>query len=151
MYNIKELLYRTAHRNRKSVKQLADETGISENYLYRACMPLDQSGVKFPLENLLPLMKAAEDYSILSHLANLCGFILVKIPRFRAKKGEPIELYDDYQKASASALNSLKVFFGDPSKANKDAVDEALMKVLEESQTAKKYCDKFYGRTPELF
>ncbi|KAB2908958.1 MAG: hypothetical protein LC102_09170 [Ignavibacteriales bacterium] len=151
MYNIKELLYRTAHRNRKSLKQLADETGISENYLYRACMPLDQSGVKFPVENLIPLMKAAEDFSILSHLANLCGFILVKIPRFKAKRGESIDIYDDYQKASAVALNALKIFFSDPSKANKDSVDEALMKVLEESQTAKKYCDKFYGSTPELF
>jgi hypothetical protein len=151
MYNIKELLYRTAHRNAKSVKQLADETGISENYLYRACMPLDQSGVKFPIDNLIPLMKAANDYSILSHLANLCGFILVKIPRFKGKKGEPIDIRDDYQEATSKALSTLKTFFKEPNKSNKDAVDESLMRVLEESQSAKKYCEKYYHQTPELF
>lgn len=151
MQTIKELLYKTAHRNKKSIKQLADETGISDNYLYRACLPVDESGVKYPLDKLVPLMKAANDYSILSHIANICGFILVKIPVFKAKKGEAIDIYDDYQEATANALASLKAFFKEPSKSNKDSVDEALMKVLEESQTAKKYCEKYYSRTPELF
>ncbi|GJQ32635.1 MAG: hypothetical protein HBSAPP04_14740 [Ignavibacteriaceae bacterium] len=151
MQTIKELLYKTAHRNKKSIKQLADESGISENYLYRACLPVDESGVKFPLDKLVPLMKAANDYSILSHISNICGFILVKIPVFKAKKGEAIDIYDEYQEATAYALSALKTFFKEPSKANKDAVDEALMKVLEESQQAKKYCDKYFNRTPELF
>jgi DNA-binding phage protein len=38
--DIKTLLHSMVHRSKKSVAQLADETGISTNYLYRACNPL---------------------------------------------------------------------------------------------------------------
>jgi len=151
MQTLKECLYKTAHRNKKPVKLIADETGISENYLYRACLPNDQSGVKFPVEYLIPLMKATGDYTILSHLATVAGFILVKTPKFRNLKGESSEILDEYQESTINALKALKDFFKSPTKAGKDAVDEALVKVMEQSQAAKKYTDKYYTGQPELF
>ena len=36
---LKSFLYKTIHRNPKTVNQLADETGISASYLYRAGAP----------------------------------------------------------------------------------------------------------------
>lgn len=51
--SIKTILYETSHRNKKSVDQIADEIGISANYLYRVGLPLDESGVKFPLDYLI--------------------------------------------------------------------------------------------------
>lgn len=39
---IKTILYETIHRNKKSVEQIADEIGISANYLYRAVPTFEQ-------------------------------------------------------------------------------------------------------------
>ena len=79
--NIKSILYETIHRNKKTVEQIADEIGISANYLYRSGLPLEESGVKFPVDYLTPLMKTTKNYRILEHIAYLCGFLLVKEQR----------------------------------------------------------------------
>lgn len=150
MATIKELLYQTAHRNKKPVKQIADETGISDNYLYRATTP-GESGVKFPIEYLIPLMKSTNDYSILSHLCNLCGYIMVKQPRFKALKGETTDIMSDYQGATVEALTAMKKFFEMPTRTNKDELDKALIKVMEETAASQKYSDKYYDGQPELF
>jgi len=84
--DVKEVLYCTIHENKKGVKQIADEIGISSNYLYRSALPDDESGAKFPIQYLVPLMKSTDDYSLIRHLAKLCGFILVKMPLLRDNK-----------------------------------------------------------------
>ena len=141
-HTFKSLLYKTIHRNKKPVALIADETGISANYLYRAGLPLDESGVKFPVEFLVPLMNSTKDYSVLSHLANVCGFILVKIPRVCRDKRDEIDLVDEYQQASVKAVNLLKEFFRHPDKTAYDKASEALMEIMSKSASAKKVLDK---------
>ena len=51
--DIKDVLHSTVHENVKPVKVIADEIGISSNYLYRAALPDDESGVKFPIQFLI--------------------------------------------------------------------------------------------------
>lgn len=139
---IKNILYETIHRNKKSVPQIADEMGISANYLYRAGLPLDESGVKFPVEYLIPLMKTTKNYSILKHLARLCGFILVKEPRFKGHRGDEIDLVDAYQELTTKAVRHLKEFLSKPTFENYHQTIESLNAVMEKSAQARKYADK---------
>lgn len=64
MRDLKTSLYLTVHGGKKSVEQIADECGITANYLYRACLE-GESGCRFPLDLLLPLMQATGDYRVL--------------------------------------------------------------------------------------
>lgn len=147
---IKTILYETIHRNKKSVEQIADEVGISASYLYRAGLPLDESGVKFPLDYLIPLMKATNNYAILEKIAWICGFLLVKEPKVRTPRTEGTELIADYQDATTLAVRCLKKFLDKPTEANYTEVINALQLVMTKSAEAKKYCNKHYSGQLEM-
>lgn len=147
---IKMILYETIHRNKKSVEQIADEIGISVSYLYRAGLPLDESGVRFPLDYVIPLMKATNDYRILEHLAQVCGFIVIKQPRVRTPKVDGITLVSDYQDITTNAVRKLKNFLDKPDRTRYEEVVEALQRVMQSSAEAKKYCEKTYSGQMEL-
>lgn len=148
--SIKTILYETIHRNKKSVEQIADEIGISSNYLYRAGLPLDESGVKFPLDYLIPLMKTTGNYAILEKIAWICGFLLVKEPKVRIPKTEGTELVADYQDATTLAVRCLKKFLDKPTEEHFTEVIDALQLVMTKSAEAKKYCNKHYQGQMEL-
>ena len=139
---IKTVLYQTIHRNKKSVEQIADEMGISSSYLYRAGLPTDESGVKFPVEHITPLIRATRNNSILEHLASLNGFILVKVPKYKNSKSEEIDMVDEYQEATTKALRALKEFLNKPDLITYNAVDTALQDVMSKSASAQRYVDK---------
>lgn len=139
---IKTTLYQTIHRNKKSVEQIADEMGISASYLYRAGLPTDESGVKFPVEHITPLVKATKDNSILEHLASLNGCILVKVPHYINSKSDEIDMVDEYQDATTKALRALKEFLNKPDAVHYEAVQTALQTVMSKSATAQRYVDK---------
>lgn len=139
---IKTVLYQTIHRSKKSVEQIADEMGISASYLYRAGLPVDESGVKFPVEHLTPLVKATKNPAILEHLASLNGYILVKVPKYRDSKRDEIDMVDEYQEATTKALRSLKEFFNNPDMNTYQNVDAALKEVMSRSASAQGYVDK---------
>ncbi|WP_337872907.1 phage regulatory CII family protein [Ignavibacterium sp.] len=148
--SIKTILYGTIHRNKKSVEQIADEIGISANYLYRAGLPLDESGVKFPVDYLVPLMKTTKNYRIIEHIAFLCGFLLVREPRVGSKGTDKTELVSDYQEITIEAVRCLKKFLDKPTQSNYDEVIQALQTVMTKSAEAKKYCNKQYQGQLEL-
>lgn len=149
--SIKSCLYETIHRNKKSVAQLADETGISSNYLYRSALPTDESGVRFPLDYLLPLMKATGNFSVLKHIANLCGFILIPFPRFKQNKKEKNEMIAEYQDSTVTATKKLIAFFNDPTEENFKDSSKALHEVLEKSCSAKQIIEKEFKGQMELY
>jgi hypothetical protein len=148
--SIKTILYETIHRNKKTVDQIADEIGISANYLYRAGLPLEESGAKFPIDYLIPLMKSTGNYSILEQIANICGFLLVKEPRIKTPKSEAIDLINDYQDITTTAVRKLKKFLDKPTQSNYEEVIEALNSVMTRSAEAKKYCNKHFEGQMEL-
>jgi len=148
--SIKTILYETIHRNKKSVEQIADEIGISSNYLYRAGLPLDESGVKFPLDYLIPLMKTTGNYAILEQIAWICGFLLVREPRVKNPKIEGTELIADYQDVTTLAIRMLKKFLDKPTEEHYNDIIEALQLVMTKSAEAKKYCSKHYQGQMEL-
>ena len=85
--NAPRILYETIHRNKdRSLKLIAEEIGVSQSYLTRAALP-DQDeeegvlGVDFPLNKLVPLIKATNDYSVLDSLEASVGRVAVAMPK----------------------------------------------------------------------
>lgn len=148
--SVKTILYNTIHRNKKTVEQLADEIGISASYLYRSGLPLDESGVKFPVDYLIPLMRATKNYELLEHLANLCGYLLVREPRFRGGKRDEIDVVDEFQDATTKAVRSLKEFFNEPTTEHFELVTRMLYEVMQQSANAKRFCEKSFSNQLEL-
>ncbi len=148
--SLKTLLYQTIHRNAKSAAQLADETGISYSYLCRAGLPTDESGVKFPLEHLIPLMKASNDYSVLKHLNSVCGFMSFRVPRGFTDKLDEAEAVSKYQKLSAEAVSCIIEFFKSPSQKNLKACTNALQDVMEYEATLQRRIKNFRQLELEL-
>lgn len=84
-FTLRESLYNTIHRSKKPLKVIAEEIGISENYLTRAALPdLEDSdtgtGCRFPLKKLIPLIRATNDYSVLDHIEHSLGRFGVLLP-----------------------------------------------------------------------
>lgn len=142
MQNIKTILYEAIHRNKKTVSQIADETGISANYLYRSSLPIEQSGVRFPVDYLIPLMKATNNYTLLKHIAHTCGFVLVKVPSVTPYRGDKDSLVSDYQTITAEATQNLISFLKQPSENNFQKAICSLNNVMECSARSKKFIMK---------
>jgi len=149
--SIKSCLYETIHRNRKSVAQLADETSISSSYLYRSALPTDESGVRFPLDYLIPLMKATGNYSVLKHIANLCGFVLVALPKIKVNKKEKNAFISEYQESTVNAAKKLIGFFNEPTEEYYKEVLATLNAVLEKSCSAKHLVEKEFNGQYEFY
>lgn len=85
MKTLKEALYDTIHRGEKPLKAIAEEIGVSSNYLTRSALPdLEESetgtGCRFPLNKIIPLVRATNDYSVLDAIEHSLGRIGVLLP-----------------------------------------------------------------------
>ena len=82
---LKDCLYQTLHRNKKPLKLIAEEVGMSENYLYRAALPdLDESetgtGCRFPLNKLIPVTRSTDDFTVLDFIEHSLGRVAFPLP-----------------------------------------------------------------------
>lgn len=85
MKTIKEALYDVIHRGKKPLKAIAEEIGVSENYLTRSSLPDQEdsdtgTGCRFPLKKLVPLVHATGDYSVLDVIEQSVGRFGVLLP-----------------------------------------------------------------------
>ena len=85
MKTLKDCLYGTIHRNEKPLKQIAEEIGMSENYLTRAALPDAEdsdtgTGCRFPLKKLIPLIRTTDDFTVLNFIERSLGRVAVPIP-----------------------------------------------------------------------
>jgi len=151
MKSIKYLLHETLLTSKKSVNQLGDETGISASYLYRACNPEDESNVRFPLDYFVPLMMATNNFSVLKHIANLCGFVLTLLPKLKVNKKEKNQFVADYQEASVNATKKLIDYFNESSETNYKEWTLALQQVLEKTVAAKHLIEREHTGQMELY
>lgn len=138
---IKTILYNTLHRNKKTIDQIADEIGRSTNAVYRYCLE-GESGSEVPVSLLVPIMKATKNFSLLKHIAHLCGFVCVKIPRVSLNKKDEIDIIDNYQHATVTSIKLLKEFFSNPTQETFNKAKESLTDVMEECASNSKYIDK---------
>lgn len=136
--SIVEALYETFHRSRKHPKEIADQVGVSYSYLARAVLGDNPSGCNFPIRLLVPLMRAAGNYSALKVIARECGFLLVKPPRGNNHRQE---LYE-YQGNFARLLQVLTRFLNYPDRESGRKVIEALADHMEQTSSWKYRCEK---------
>lgn len=128
MRDLKTSLHLTVHGSKKSVEELADKMGISASYLYRACLD-GESGCRFPLDLLIPLMQATGDYSVLDHLNARSERITVSLPRVRKMKRKDPEVVNTIQANFNDAFALFYKFWSDPSRqVDRDALLQALHK-----------------------
>jgi len=82
---LRECLYQTIHRNDKPLKLIAEEIGMSENYLTRAALPDPEesdtgTGCRFPLKKLIPLIRCTGDFSTLDFVEQSLGRVAFRLP-----------------------------------------------------------------------
>lgn len=133
---LKKVLYKTIHRAKESVEELADHLGISSSLLYRAGNPNDD-GARFPLEKVIPLMEKTKDYSILHHLARRTGHVVFKIPRAAAKSQERLH---DFQVAFTVCFSALLSFY--KGELSKDKTIEKIDALISEAAGYRKDVEK---------
>lgn len=86
MKSMKDHLYETIHRNKKPLKQIAEEIDMAASYLTRSAVPdTDESetgsGCRFPLKKLVPLIQSTGDFQVLDHIEHSLGRVAFKIPK----------------------------------------------------------------------
>ena len=138
---LKKTIQTTLLRNKKTVDQIADEVGRCSNSLYRYGIE-GESGSEMPVSLLVPVMKATNNYSILKYIAQLCGFILVKIPRALSNKKDEIEIVNDYQTVTLNSLKNLKDFLSNPTQEKYTLLNNSLIEVMEHCSANQKYAEK---------
>jgi hypothetical protein len=94
-------------RGGEGIEELADHLGIKPGMLYRLSNPLDEDA-RINSKHLIPLMEKTRDYSILKHLAQRLGFMLVRVPRVRTARETEIA---EYQASQAAALKAVVGFY----------------------------------------
>lgn len=97
MGTLRDTLYQTIHRNRKPLKLIAEEIGMSENYLTRAALPDHDeqesgSGCRFPLKKLIPLIRSTADYRILDHIEASLGRVAIVLPKAHHQEDQIVRL-----------------------------------------------------------
>ncbi|MEW6652560.1 MAG: phage regulatory CII family protein [Bacteroidota bacterium] len=146
---LKNTIQQTILRNKKTVPQLADEVGRSDNSLYRYGIE-GESGSEMPVSLLVPIMKATNNYSILKYIAALCGYILVKIPKMKASKKEELEMLSDYQAATTNSLKCYSDFLKHADQNTYEALNKSLLEVMEHCSAGAKYAEKKLGGQLEM-
>jgi hypothetical protein len=148
MRDLKTSLYMTVHGSKKSVEQIADEMGISTSYLYRACLD-GESGCRFPLELLLPLMQATRDYQILDLLNARTGRVTTNLKRVSKLKKRDPQVINEIQRNFNAVMAKVLEFFADPDRARIPEIEQELHRHLCEVAALRRTVSDFHQS--ELF
>lgn len=141
--DVKTILWNTIHEHpRLSPKQIADLMGIDYTTLCRYALT-GESGTDIPLGRAINLMTITGNYSLLKHTNMLCDHLGIKVPFFRASRGDSNEIVSTCQEASTKAIADMIQYFKDPTnKKSYKTVINSLHTLMEKSVSAKKYIDK---------
>ena len=85
---LKDALHSTIHRHDSlTVEAIAEQLNMTPSYLYRAALPdpdtdgPNASGVRFPLKQLVPLIRVTGDYQVLDQVEFTLGRVAIPIPK----------------------------------------------------------------------
>jgi hypothetical protein len=105
-----ELLYATAHDG-IGCKALASAIGVRLGRLYDAVNP--HEGKPFDVRWLVPLMKAANDFSVLRWLAHACGFVIHAMPKAHAGPADLLALAGELARESGDVISTAGAVLAD--------------------------------------
>lgn len=107
--SLQTTLYQAVHGNKLSVDELADRIGIGPSSLYRAVLEGD-SGCKFDVQWLLPLMEATGDFAPLDLLCHRSNSVRVRLPRAKRWKSLDPKAAVELQQSFADLMTLLLAF-----------------------------------------
>jgi len=86
MNTLREHIYDTIHRNRKPLKQIAEDVDMSVNTVTKWGLPDQEesdtgSGWKMPVKKLTALTLSTNDYQILDHIEHQVGRVAIRLPK----------------------------------------------------------------------
>ncbi len=125
MLNLTEAIAGTVRKSGFNIKQLADKTGFSENYLYRISTP-GASGCDLTIPRAGKLMQITRNYSILDVQNRQHGFLRVRPPRSRVNHLGQGEILDRLHILHLELVHNLRLFFPKPTEKNRDAATQSL-------------------------
>lgn len=146
---LSEALYEAVHRSKKPAKQIADEAGISYNYLMRMTMDTS-SGVDFNLKHLVPVMKSAGNYEALRVLNQLCGFLPPMRPPRGAKVSAKMEVHE-YQKQFNDLVGLLIGYIQEPTAKSLESLEQALLQHMTTTEEMRRRCKNNLINQKEMF
>lgn len=118
----------------------AEIVGKSYNYLWKICSPTEDH--PFPLEFVVPLMRAKNNYDVLELMAHTCGFALVKLPRVGIAKQDQNEMVEEMQLTANKVVGAFMDFFKSGSKDHYMQVIDCIMVDVQTKLSVKKYVEK---------
>ncbi len=131
---MKECLYDTLHHHDTlSIEAIAEELDMTKSYLYRTALPdMDMdgekaTGVRFPLKQLVPLVRVTGDYQVLDQLEWSLGRVAITIPRHDKRS------VSDTQKTALDAT----VRFGNLIKEIQQSLDDGVINSAEQQRIDK--------------
>lgn len=149
---LNEAIYTTLHRSKKELAEIADDCGVSANSLYRYSSPEESNSfAALPLQRVLPILNSTNNDAILDFLEMKRGRIAFKIPRVACSKLNDSEIVEHYQNVTIDAVKALRQFLSKPNKKNLRSVEDALIEVMQESASVKKYVAKKASGQGDLF
>lgn len=150
---IKELQYELIHTPAKgvSVDDLAKHCLKSKNYLYRISSPTED--LPFPLEIAHEAQRLKKNVKLYQYLVNDLGYALYKLPAgTQISKKDENSMAAEYGNAASCAYSSLTELLQNPtSKELYKRFNDAITKIINQSVSVKKYCDKKVQKQMELF
>lgn len=136
MGTLREHTYETVHRNRKPLKQIAEDVGMSVSYLTRCALPDTEenengSGCPFPLKKLVPVVRATGDFQMLDHIEHELGRVAIVLPKPNASHPQVYKLTLRAVKEFGELMGNL-----DESMADGRLTDKERDHVIHEGQEA---------------
>ncbi len=149
MKTLKTELYQTVHKARLSVEQLAELLNVSASYLYRSVLEGD-SGCRFPVDLLLPLMHATKDFRVLDLLNRRCDRVTAKLPRIRKAKTNATLVAGEVQRNFSTLMVEILQYFAEPDEAKVAEIEERIHAHVGEMLTLRKAVQTYKQRELEL-
>jgi hypothetical protein len=93
-------------------------------------------------------MKTTKNYELMEVLAEDLQCIVIPMPKFKAYKGDKIDMVEQLQTAVTQAITAVNAYFKRlPAQANYDNADKALTEAMKKCASAKIYIQKdFIGQ-----
>lgn len=137
-FSLEELLNETVHRGKLPPKELADRLGKNYFTLMRQ-VNLTDDAASFPVKDLVGLMIAQNDFSILGHLNKACGFLPPVKPPRGFKSPEDLRLYVNEYNRDFSTMQALFYeFMAEPYKSKFEAFEAAARNFMSKTETIRR-------------
>ncbi|NQT63983.1 MAG: hypothetical protein HQ556_13565 [Candidatus Marinimicrobia bacterium] len=133
---IQKAVYDTIHKGKRSVIDLADLYGLTENSVYK--MGLEDSQFVKALRRVGSLIQIQGKSDILKVLNSRAGYLSVKIPRVPINKEDENVVVADYQRLANETVDALMQFFTDPGLKQHNHLVGQLTSITEMSMGIKK-------------